>query len=315
MMMEFNHIPVMLKQCINALEIKSDGIYLDCTLGGGGHSIEIVKRLTTGKLIAIDKDVQAIEYCKQKLIEYSNKMTFCHDDFKNADTILSDLNIDKIDGVLMDLGVSSWQLDNKERGFSYLGDFPLDMRMDTTSNLSAYDVVNDYTKQRLYEIIRDYGEDKFASNIAKNIVEARKIAPIKSTKQLADIVDKSIPMALKRTGGHPAKRTFQAIRIEVNGELENLECVVRALVDKLNPTGRMVILTFHSLEDRIIKQTFADLALDCVCPSNFPVCVCNHRAKVQLVNKKPIIVSEEELKLNTRSASAKLRAIEKLSNK
>ena len=309
--MEFKHKPIMLSECINGLKIKPDGIYVDGTLGGAGHSIEIVKRLTTGKLIAFDKDTDAIEASKKRLAEYSDKVIFIHDDFKNAVEHIDRLNIGKIDGVLLDLGVSSYQLDNSERGFSYNADAELDMRMDQEQKLSAYEVVNEYDERKLANIIFDFGEDKLSRRIAFNIVKAREKEPIKTTKQLADIVINSYPAKLRWKGGNPCKRTFQAIRIEVNSELTGLKECIEGFVRKLNKGGRICIITFHSLEDRIVKQTFVELAKECICPPEQFICTCKKVSEVSIITRHPIIPSEEEQIENTRSQSAKLRIAER----
>ena len=310
--MIFAHKSVLLWECIDALNIKPNGIYVDCTAGGGGHSSEILNKLASGKLVDIDKDIEALTVCKNRFQGKPNVM-FAHSDFKQFDDVLDEFGIDKVDGILADLGVSSYQIDNPERGFSYMAsDAPLDMKMDASQSLSAKDVVNTYTEAQLFAIIRDYGEDKFAKKIAYNIVQARQKQPIETFGQLVEIIDKSIPFAVKRNGGHPAKRTFQALRIEVNKELDGLDNALRRMVDRLNPGGRLAVITFHSLEDRIVKQTFADLACGCVFPKDFPVCVCGKRPQVRLVSKKPILPSDEELERNPRSRSAKLRVAEKI---
>ncbi|HPG91866.1 MAG TPA: 16S rRNA (cytosine(1402)-N(4))-methyltransferase RsmH [Clostridia bacterium] len=311
--MEFDayHIPVMLNECIEALEIKPDGIYVDCTLGGGGHSLEILKRLKNGRLIGIDKDGEALSHCEKKFSEYLDKVTFIRDDFKNIKNILSRLNINGVDGILADYGVSSRQLDDQNRGFSYIKSAKLDMRMDTSQELTAWKVVNEYSEQKLFEIIRDYGEDRFAKNIAKNIAIARTSKTIDTTTELAEIVDKSIPYAVKKTGGHPAKRTFQAIRIEVNGELSGLKESVEAMIESLNINGKLSIITFHSLEDKIVKNVFKDKSTGCICPKSFPICVCGHVAEVE-IDGKMRTASEQELATNGRSASAKLRTVRKI---
>lgn len=307
--MIFAHKSVLLDECIAALNVKPDGIYVDCTAGGGGHSSEILKRLTNGQLIDIDKDEEALATCRKR---FGDKVKYVHSDFKNLSTVLDGLQIDKVDGILADLGVSSYQIDNPERGFSYMAkDAPLDMKMDASQNLSAYEVVNTYDEFRLCEIIRDYGEEKFAKQIARNIVLERKMGEIATCGQLVDIIDKSIPYTVKKKGGHPAKRTFQALRIEVNGELDGLDEFLRQAIARLNSGGRIAVITFHSLEDRIVKHCFNDLATDCVCPPNLPVCVCNHRAKGSLYNKKPILPTDGELAENSRSQSAKLRVFVK----
>ncbi|MEG1706170.1 MAG: 16S rRNA (cytosine(1402)-N(4))-methyltransferase RsmH [Clostridia bacterium] len=313
--MEFSHKPVMVDRCIELLDIKPNGIYVDCTLGGGGHSARIVEKLTTGKLIAIDKDNDALSYCKEKFSSdiKSGKVILAHNDFKRFDEVLNSLEIDSVDGFMIDLGVSSWQLDNKERGFSYMSDnCPLDMRMDQTQSLTAETIVNTYSLQQLFELIRNFGEDNFAQNIAKNIVREREISPIVTTGRLADIIDKSIPYAVKKTGGHPAKRTFQALRIEVNKELDDLDGVLTRMTNRLNTSGRIVVLTFHSLEDRIVKHSFVTLSTGCICPPSYPICICGHKAKIKLITRKPITATDDELTDNPRSASAKLRVAERI---
>ena len=309
--MEFKHVPVMLNECIEGLNIKPEGIYLDGTLGGAGHSSEIVKRLTTGKLIAIDKDEQALAAAKERLNSYSNKVIYIHDDFKNAIENLDKLGIGKIDGVLLDLGVSSYQLDNADRGFSYNSDAPLDMRMDQSQSFSAYDVVNTYSEKDLADVIFKYGEEKLSRKIAFNIVKARQQKPIKTTLELAQIVLDSYPAKLRWKGGNPCKRTFQAIRIEVNGELRGLAEAIEALTLRLNVGGRICVITFHSLEDRIAKQTFAYLEKDCICPKEQLICTCNKRQDIKIITKHPIIPTDGELEENKRSQSAKLRIAER----
>ncbi len=310
--MEFKHVPVMLNECIEGLNIKPTGIYLDGTLGGAGHSSEIVKRLTTGKLIAIDKDEEALAVAKERLKEYSDKIIFIHDDFKNAIENLDKLGIGKIDGVLLDLGVSSYQLDNAERGFSYNSDAPLDMRMDQSQSMNAYEVVNNYSEKELADVLWKYGEEKLSRKIAFNIVKARQKAPIKTTLELAQIVLDSYPAKLRWKGGNPCKRTFQAIRIEVNGELRGLSEAIEALTLRLNEGGRICVITFHSLEDRIAKQIFVYLEKDCICPPEQLICTCNKRRDIKIITKHPILPTEEELKINTRSQSAKLRIAERI---
>ncbi|MDE5991171.1 MAG: 16S rRNA (cytosine(1402)-N(4))-methyltransferase RsmH [Clostridia bacterium] len=305
--MEFKHISVMLDECIQGLDVKPDGIYLDCTLGGGGHSLEIVKRLASGRLIAVDKDEEALESAKQRLKAYEDKITYIHDDFKNAIARLDELKVDKLDGVLIDLGVSSYQLDNGDRGFSYNADAPLDMRMDRGQFLSAYNVVNEYDEERLADIIWKYGEDKLSRKIARNIAEQRKKQPISTTAQLAEIVENSYPAKLRWKFGNPCKRTFQAVRIEVNDELKDLDKVINQLSLRLKISGRICVITFHSLEDRIVKRVFVELNKECICPPHQPICTCNKRREVEIITKKPITASEEELNGNSRSASAKLR--------
>lgn len=305
--MEFRHKSVLLEESIRGLDIKEDGIYLDCTLGGGGHSLEIVKRLTTGRLIAIDKDGDALQSAKERLKGFEDRITYIRDDFKNAIARLDELKVDRLDGVIMDLGVSSYQLDNGERGFSYNADAPLDMRMDKEQYLSAYNVVNEYDEERLARIIWEYGEDKLSRKIAKNIVQSRAKEDIKTTAQLAEIVENSYPAKLRWKFGNPCKRTFQAIRIEVNGELKDLDRIVEDLSVRLKEGGRICVITFHSLEDRIVKRVFVELNKECICPPHQPICTCNKRREVEIVTKKPITASEAELQDNSRSASAKLR--------
>lgn len=310
--MEFKHISVMLQECIEGLNIKPDGIYVDCTLGGAGHSLEILKNLSSkGRLIGIDQDEDALNAAKERLRDYNN-VTFVHDNFYNIKEILENLNIEKVDGILMDLGVSSYQLDEGERGFSYMQDAPLDMRMNRNSPFSAYNVVNEYSQEELYDVIKSFGEEKFAKKIATIIVDRRKKKTIETTFDLVDIIKASIPAKFRQEGGHPAKRTFQAIRIEVNKELHILDKTITDGVEALNPGGRIAIITFHSLEDRIVKNKFRDLQDPCKCPKELPMCVCNKTPIIKLVNKKPIEASEEELKYNSRSKSAKLRIADKI---
>lgn len=309
--MEFKHVSVLLNECMEALNIKENGIYVDCTLGGGGHSYEIAKRLSNnGRLIGIDQDTAALTAAKERLKEFNN-VTYVHNNFYNIDSILKDLNIDKVDGILMDLGVSSYQLDEAERGFSYMKDAPLDMRMNRESDLSAYDVVNTYSEEQLFKIIKEYGEDNFAKRIAKFIVERRGNESIKTTGELVDIIRAAIPAKFQKDG-HPAKRTFQAIRIEVNKELGILNKAVEDSVNHLNSFGRIAIITFHSLEDRKIKVKFKELENPCTCPSDFPICVCGKKPSIKIVSRKPIEPSEEERENNSRSRSAKLRVAEKI---
>jgi len=311
--MEFRHMPVMLNECIEALDIKPDGIYADCTVGGAGHSIEIVKRLgEKGRLIAVDKDEEAILAASERLREYKDRTTFIHDDFKNLAGDLKELNVSGLSGILIDLGVSSYQLDNAERGFSYMKDAPLDMRMDRGQYLTAFNVVNEFSAGELARILFEYGEEKLSRRIAENIVSARQTKTISTTLQLAEIVEKSYPAATRFKFGHPAKRTFQAIRIAVNDELTDLKECIKALAGTLKTEGRMAVVSFHSLEDRIVKTAFKELTQDCICPPDFPICVCNNKRVAKLVNKKPICPSERELEENSRSASAKLRVIEKI---
>ena len=310
--MEFNHISVLLNECLEGLNIKENGIYVDGTLGGAGHSSEILKRLSNeGRLIGIDQDTDALKAAKERLKNYSN-VTFVHSNFSSIENVLNNLNIDGVDGILMDLGVSSYQLDEGERGFSYMKDAPLDMRMNRDKDFSAYNVINEYSEEDLYRIIRDYGEEKFARRIASFIVENRQEKNIETTLELVEIIKSAIPAKARREGPHPAKRTFQAIRIEVNSELSILNKTIEDGVGKLNKGGRMAIITFHSLEDRIVKNKFRDLAVSCRCPKEFPVCVCGEKAKVKIISRKAIEPTKEEVEINPRSRSAKLRVIEKL---
>lgn len=309
--MEFKHKSVLLEETIENLNIKPDGIYVDGTLGGGGHSYEIAKRLTAGgRLIGIDQDADAIKAATDRLKEFADRVTIVRNNYCNIADVLDELGIVKVDGIILDLGVSSYQLDTAERGFTYNVDAPLDMRMDQRQQITAKDIVNTYSEFDLYRIIRDYGEDKFAKNIAKHIVMERQESPILTTKRLAEIVDHAIPMKMKKQGGHPAKRTFQAIRIEVNHELDVLEKNLNDMIDLLNPGGRFCIITFHSLEDRIVKNAFRTAQNPCVCPSDFPVCVCGRKPKGRVITRKPILPSGEEMEVNPRSKSAKLRIFE-----
>ena len=310
--MEFKHVSVLLNECIEALDIKPNGIYVDCTLGGAGHSSEIVKRLSPeGRLIGIDQDTNALEAAKKKLSDYNN-VTYVHDNFVNIDSVLESLNIEKVDGILMDLGVSSHQLDVAERGFSYMQDAPLDMRMNRDNDFTAYNIVNGYSEDQLTKIIFDYGEERFAKRIAKFIVDRRSNKPVETTSELVDIIKAAIPAKARREGPHPAKRTFQAIRIEVNKELEILNKAIEDSVKRLNSNGRIAIITFHSLEDRIVKVKFRDLENPCTCPKEFPICICNKKPVLKLISRKPIDPTEEELEINPRSRSAKLRVGEKI---
>ena len=308
--MEFSHVSVLLDETIESLNIKPDGIYIDGTAGGAGHSREIAKRLTTGRLIAVDKDPDAIAVATERLSPYPCAMVV-QNDFRNIKAIAAELGIEKVDGILLDLGVSSHQLDEVERGFSYHNDAPLDMRM-AQAGMSARDVVNTYSEKDLARILRDYGEEKFAFKIAAAIVAKRAKEPIETTLQLAEIVKNAIPAAARREGGHPAKRSFQAIRIEVNGELTALECALDDAFELLSVGGRLSIITFHSLEDRMCKRRYAAFCEGCTCPPEFPVCVCGKTPRGKLLNRKPIVAGETELAENNRSRSAKLRTIEKL---
>ncbi|MBR2500593.1 MAG: 16S rRNA (cytosine(1402)-N(4))-methyltransferase RsmH [Clostridia bacterium] len=310
--MDFYHVPVLRDECIESLLIEKGKIIADGTLGGAGHSSEIIKRLgKDGQLIGIDQDINAICAAKERLKDYNN-VTFVNKNFKHIKQILNDLNIDHLDGALLDLGVSSHQLDTAERGFSYQHDANLDMRMDTRESFSAYDVVNEYSKEKLEEIIYSYGEERWAKRIAEFIVNERKNAPIKTTLELVDVIKKAVPQGARKDGPHPAKRTFQAIRIEVNGELRILEQAILDFAECLAPKGRLSVITFHSLEDRIVKNAFSHLASGCTCPKDFPVCVCGKQPMGKIVTKKPIVASKEELELNPRSRSAKLRIFEKI---
>lgn len=310
--MEFKHIPILLTECIDNLNINPNGVYVDGTLGGAGHSLEIVKRLKNGRLIGIDKDQEAINASTKRLKEYKNKVTFVNDDFKNYKNILNELKIEKVDGILLDLGISSYQIDNAERGFSYMQDARLDMRMNKSQSLSAYTVVNEYDESELTKILYLYAEERYAKSIARSIVKERGKKPILTTLELVEVIKKGLPPKEKFKGSHPAKKTFQAIRIEVNGELNKLEEVLKDMIKSLSLGGRLAVITFHSLEDRIVKQVFKEHTINCICPPEFPVCVCNHRASVSLVNKKPIEPSEKEQITNSRSKSAKLRVVEKI---
>ena len=309
---EFSHYSVLLNECMDGLDIKPDGIYVDGTAGGAGHSSQIAMRLEDGRLIAIDQDETAVAVATQRLDALQKNTTVVRSNFCEIAKVCKKLEIDGIDGVLLDLGVSSYQLDTAERGFSYSSDAPLDMRMDNRKTLNAHTVVNTYSEQALKKILFDYGEERFAPQIASAIVRAREKKPIESTAELSDIVKYAIPSSAREGGHHPAKRSFQAIRIEVNAELDVIEPAIRDAVSLLNKGGRIAIITFHSLEDRIVKQTFASLATGCTCPKNFPICVCGNKPKVKIITKKPILPSSRELEENPRSRSAKLRIAEKL---
>lgn len=309
--MEFKHKSVLLNETIDGLNIKPDGIYVDGTLGGGGHAYEVCRRLgEKGSIVGIDQDAAAIEAASARLKDFGEKVTIVRSNYCDMKSKLHELGIDKVDGIVLDLGVSSYQLDTAERGFSYREDAPLDMRMDTRQKMTARDIVNDYTEADLYRVIRDYGEDKFAKNIAKHIVQARAVKPVETTAELAEIIRASIPMKFQKKSGHPAKRTFQAIRIELNRELDVLRDSLDDMIDLLNPGGRLCIITFHSLEDRIVKSAFRKNENPCTCPPDFPVCVCGKKSKGSIITKKPILPSEEELEYNSRSKSAKLRIFE-----
>lgn len=312
MTVAFEHVSVLLEACIDALEIRENGDYVDCTLGGGGHSEAILEKLPEGRLAGIDQDRDALAAATSRLKRFGDHFYPVHSNFVHIKNVIEDLGWPGVDGILIDLGVSSYQLDEAERGFSYMNEGLLDMRMDQTQSLTAEEVINTYSEKSLYEVIRDYGEEKWASRIAKFIVEARRQAPIKKTSELVSIIKAAIPSKARQDGPHPAKRTFQAIRIEVNDELGIIEKTIRDGVETLKPGGRMAIITFHSLEDRIVKQTFKDLSTACICPPEFPVCVCNRKAIVKTITRKPILPSEEELEYNPRARSAKLRIAEKL---
>lgn len=307
----FKHTPVMLNECMDGLNISPNGIYVDGTLGGGGHSGEILRRLTTGRLIAFDKDEDALSSTSEKLSEYHNKVTFVKSDFKNMKVKVNELGIQQVDGILLDLGVSSYQIDTPERGFSYRFDGRLDMRMDKSATLSAYEVVNTYSREELIRILYNYGEESFAKAIVDKIIVAREQKRIETTGELVALIESAIPKKFWGKGS-VAKKTFQAIRIEVNSELDGLDKAINEMIDLLAPHGRLAIITFHSLEDRIVKQVFKLRSTDCICDKSIPICVCNHKSDIKLVNKKPIEAGKEELENNKRSSSAKLRVVEKL---
>ncbi len=309
----YGHKPVLLDECLDALNIKPDGVYLDGTLGRAGHSLEIVKRLARGgRLIGVDRDETALCAAEERLHEYRDRISLVHSNFSRIHEILDGLGIDKIDGMLFDLGVSSPQLDDAQRGFSYMNDAPLDMRMDRTAGLTARDVVNSWPYEELRRILFEYGEERYAPVIAKYIVRARESAPIETTAQLTELIKHAMPPSALREKQHPAKRSFQAIRIAVNGELEELEPMMEAAAERLHPGGRLAVITFHSLEDRIIKKTMQRLATGCTCPPEFPVCVCGNKPKMKLITRKPIVSTEAELAYNHRARSAKLRVAEKV---
>lgn len=311
--MEFSHVSVLLKETVEQLNIRPDGIYVDGTLGGGGHAYEVLRRLSPkGRLIGIDQDADAIKAAGERLLEFGSRVTIVRSNYCNMRLELQKLGIDRVDGILLDLGVSSFQLDSAERGFTYREDAPLDMRMDRRQARTARDIVNEYSEQELFRVIRDYGEDKFAKNIAKHIAAARAIKPIETTGELVEIIRGAIPAKVRMNGGHPAKKTFQAIRIELNGELEVLKNSLDDMIDLLKPGGRICVITFHSLEDRMVKTIFKTNENPCTCPSNFPVCVCGNKPKGRLVVKKPIVPGEEELTKNKRSKSSKLRVFERI---
>ena len=309
--MEYTHKPVLLAPCIEALRIRPDGVYVDGTLGRAGHSMEIARRLTTGRLICIDRDMAAIDAAKERLAPYLDRVTLVHSNFSELGGVLREAGVAGADGMLFDLGVSSPQLDDGARGFSYMQDAPLDMRMDTSAPLTAYEVVNTWSGEELRRILWEYGEERYAPAIARAIVRARETAPVATTLELVEIIKSAMPPAALREKQHPAKRSFQAIRIAVNGELDALPPMLQSAVDGLNPGGRLAVITFHSLEDRIVKQTLRDLAKGCTCPPEFPVCVCGNKPKIRLVTRKPIVADGTELADNPRARSAKLRVAEK----
>ena len=309
--MIFEHKSVLLYETVDSLNIRPDGIYVDGTLGGGGHAFEVLKRLgPEGRLIGIDQDADAIRAATERLEQFKDKVTIVRSNYRNIREVLSDLGIEKVDGIYLDLGVSSYQLDTAERGFTYRENAPLDMRMDQRNEKTAADIVNDYSEMELYRIIRDYGEDRFAKNIAKHIVKAREVQRIETTDQLVEIIKAAIPAKIRAEGGHPAKRTFQAIRIELNHELEVLNDSIDTMIDLLKPGGRLSIITFHSLEDRIVKTRFRTNENPCICPPDFPVCVCGKKSKGQVITRKPIVPTDDELEENKRSKSSKLRVFE-----
>ena len=311
--MEFKHKSVLLEETVGNLNVKADGIYVDGTLGGAGHAYEVCKQLTKeGRFIGIDQDEAAIKASTERLHEFDDKVTIVRSNYCNMKQVLHDLGIEKVNGIVLDLGVSSYQLDTAERGFSYREDAPLDMRMDTRQTLTARDIVNDYSEMELYRIIRDYGEDKFAKNIAKHIVRMREESPIETTFQLVDAIKAAIPAKIRMNTGHPAKKTFQAIRIELNHELDVLKNTLRDMIDLLDNHGRISIITFHSLEDRIVKNIFREAENPCTCPPTFPVCMCNKKSKGKVITRKPILPSQDELEYNSRSKSAKLRVFERI---
>lgn len=310
--MEFKHVSVLLQETIDGLDIKPDGIYVDGTLGGGGHAYHVCSQLSDkGRFIGIDQDEDAIRAATKRLEPFSEKVTIIRSNYCDMKARLHEIGVDKVDGIVLDLGVSSFQLDTAERGFSYMSDAPLDMRMDRRQTITARNIVNDYSEMELFGIIRDYGEDKFAKNIAKHIVMAREEAPIETTHELIEVIKRAIPMKIQKNGGHPAKKTFQAIRIELNRELDVLKDSLESMIGLLNPGGRISIITFHSLEDRIVKHIYKKNENPCTCPHTFPVCVCGNVAMGKATPRKPILPSEEELEVNSRSKSAKLRVFER----
>lgn len=309
--MEFKHISVLLEETVEGLNILPEGIYVDGTVGGGGHAYEVCRRLTTGRFIGIDQDEAAIEAAKKRLVEFGDRAVIVRNNYSHFKTVLEEQKVSGVDGIVLDLGVSSYQLDNAERGFSYKYDSQLDMRMDRRQSITAKEIVNGYSQSELFRVIRDYGEDRFAQNIAKHIVLAREEAPIETTYQLNEIIKAAIPARMRAAGGHPSKRTFQAIRIECNRELEVLQNTLEDMIEALNPGGRLCIITFHSLEDRIVKSLLKKSENPCSCPTHFPVCVCGQQSKGRVITRKPILPSEKEWEENPRSKSAKLRIFER----
>lgn len=309
--MDFAHTSVLLDETIEGLHIRPDGIYVDGTLGGGGHSGEIAGRLTTGRLIGIDQDDAAIEAAEKRLAPWKDRVVLVRNNYCNMPEVMNEMGIDGVDGILLDLGVSSYQLDNAERGFSYKYDTALDMRMDRRQTLTARMILNEWPEMEIYRVIRDYGEDKFAKNIAKHVVAARQKKPIETTGELNEIIKAAIPAKMREKGGHPSKRTFQAIRIACNRELEVLENSLDTFIGLLNPGGRLCIITFHSLEDRIVKSAFRKNENPCTCPPEFPICICGHKSMGRVIGRKPVVPTQEEMELNSRSKSAKLRIFEK----
>ena len=310
--MAFEHVSVLLHETVDGLNVRPDGIYVDATLGGGGHAYEVCSRLNDkGRFIGIDQDADAIKAAGERLAGFGEKVTIIRSNYRDMKPQLQSIGVDKVDGIVIDLGVSSYQLDTAERGFSYRVDAPLDMRMDQRQKMTAKDIVNDYSEAELYRVIRDYGEDRFAKNIAKHIVAERGKGPIETTEQLNEIIRHAIPMKIRKAAGHPSKRTFQAIRIELNHELDVLKDSLDDMIDMVNPGGRICIITFHSLEDRIVKSSFRKNENPCICPSHFPVCVCGRTSKGKVVTRKPILPSKEEMESNSRSKSAKLRIFER----
>ena len=310
--MGFEHVSVLLKETVDGLAVKENGIYVDGTLGGAGHAYHVAQKLgRDGRLIGIDQDGDAIRAASERLKPFADRVTIVRSNYEQFDEVLDELKVDRVDGIMLDLGVSSYQLDTIERGFTYKEDTPLDMRMDTRNEMTAKDILNDYSEQQLFRVIRDYGEDRFAKNIAKHIVKYREKKTIETTGELVEIIKAAIPAKVRATGGHPAKRTFQAIRVELNRELEVLENSIDSMVDRLKPGGRLCIITFNSLEDRIVKVKFKNNENPCECPPEFPVCMCGKKSRGKVITRKPILPSDEEIEMNKRSKSAKLRVFER----